>query len=63
MSHKRNKPSQPSTKDQRIAELEAERPMMAAAMAPMAAKADYFATETMARGRSPEGKAVRGPKS
>ena len=46
-----------------IAELEAERPMMAAPMAPMAAKAHYFATETMARGRSPEGKAVRGPKS
>jgi Ca-activated chloride channel family protein len=42
-----------------VAELEADQLPVSAPMAPMAAKAMYFSNETMARGRGPEGKAVR----
>ena len=42
-----------------VAELEADQRPMSAPMPAMAAKAMHFSNETMARGRSPEGKAVR----
>jgi len=46
-----------------VSELEIDRPMMAAPMAPMQAKAQFFAVATGARGRSADGRAVRGPKA
>jgi Ca-activated chloride channel family protein len=46
-----------------VAELETDRTTLSAPVAAMASKAMYFANETMARGRSPEGKAMRGPKA
>ena len=46
-----------------VSELEIDRPMMAAPMAAMQAKAQYFAVATGARGRSADGSAVRGPKA
>ena len=42
-----------------VAELQADQRPVSAPMAPMAAKAMYYANETMARGRSPLGKAIR----
>jgi Ca-activated chloride channel family protein len=42
-----------------VSQLETDRPMMAAPISPMAAKAAYFASATVQRSRSPEGKAQR----
>jgi Ca-activated chloride channel homolog len=42
-----------------VAELESDKPTMSAPMAPMAAKAAYFASVNAQRSRSPEGKAKR----
>ncbi len=44
-----------------VARLELDRGTMAAPMAPMAMKAAFWASETMDRGRSPQGRAVKGP--
>jgi Ca-activated chloride channel family protein len=42
-----------------VAELETDRPAMAAPIAPMVAKAAFFASQNVQRSRSPEGKAQR----
>lgn len=42
-----------------VSELETDRPMMAAPIAPMAAKAAFYASVNVQRSRSPEGKAQR----
>jgi Ca-activated chloride channel family protein len=42
-----------------VAELDADRPVMSAPMAPMAAKAAFFASVNVERSRSPQGKAQR----
>lgn len=44
-----------------VAELETDRPTMAAPMAPAAMKTAFFSSSALARGRSPQGRAVRGP--
>jgi hypothetical protein len=42
-----------------VSELETDRPAMAAPIAPMVAKAAFFASQNVQRSRSPEGKAQR----